>query len=86
LYRVNCAGADYQDRQGNLWEKDQPFDGSGYGFCSWAMEYENVPDELGSGRRVDAPICNTKEQGLCFSLRLWKMAKELSIVIPDLFG
>lgn len=69
LYRVNCAGTDYQDRQGNWWKKDRPFDGNGYGFRSWAMAYENVSDELGSERRVDAPIRNTKDQGLMETFR-----------------
>lgn len=69
LYRVNCGGEDYLDQYGRLWKKDQPWDGRGFGFSSWAMEYPGLAGDFGSRGRICDRILNTKDQELFQSYR-----------------
>ncbi len=52
VYRVNCGGMDYTDRNGKIWLADRRFVPGSWGCISWGTEYEDVEDEIGSMARV----------------------------------
>lgn len=64
LYRVNCGGGEYRDSHGNLWSADREWDGDGFGWTSWAMEYENLKNDFASCGCSGEPIRNTRDQEL----------------------
>ena len=64
LYRVNCGGKEYRDSRGNLWAADREWDGTGFGWTSWAEEYDNLENRFASESRCGYPIQNTMDQEL----------------------
>jgi len=69
LFRVNCGGGDFTDHQGNLWTGDRKYSGKDFGYKTWAMEYDDVEDELGCIRRIHEPVKNAVDQTLFQTFR-----------------
>jgi len=70
LYRVNCGGDDYTDKQGNLWMADVHLSGENpWGSLSWTDNYDNFPPFYGSQRKTNDPIKGTDEWPLIQSFR-----------------
>ncbi len=76
LYRVNCGGSDYTDRNGNLWMADRHLTKEGtWGSLSWTDHFKGLPAYFGSQRRTFDPIENTSE---------WKLFQTFRYGLTDL--
>ena len=62
LYRVNCGGPDYTDRQGNLWLADRHYTGGEtWGSRSWTDDYPGLPAFFASEQYTADPIAGTAD-------------------------
>lgn len=62
IYRVNCGGDDYTDRNGNVWKADvRQSSDSTWGSRSWTDDYPGLPAFYGSQRYTNDPISGTNE-------------------------
>ncbi len=64
LYRINCGGPDYRDRNGHIWAKDRKYEEGSWGWQSWGMDFADVEDEIGSFAEIYDMPENTEEAGL----------------------
>jgi len=80
LYRVNCGGPTYINREKNEWLPDTHFTGlvrsgsavatgSSWGSTSWTDEYKNIPPFYASQRFINDPIANTPDDSLFQTFR-----------------
>lgn len=83
LYRVNCGGPDYIDKQGNVWLADVQYDGSGWGSVSWTDDYNDLPAFYGSQRVTYDPIKGTDEWKLIQSFRYGRHKLAYRFPLPD---
>ncbi len=84
LYRVNCGGPDYTDKQGNLWMADVPYSKEGtWGSLSWADDYPGVPSFFGSQRQTYDPIKGTLDWPLIQTFRYGKHKLRYQFPVPD---
>jgi len=71
LYRLNCGGADYKDKYGNIWLADQPSENKPefYGSTSWTEKFPGIPAFFASQRRTFSPVKGTRDWKLFQSFR-----------------
>jgi hypothetical protein len=70
LYRVNCGGEAYTDRNKNVWLADAHYTGGKtWGSTSWTDDYKNIPPFFASQRTISDTIENTVENSLLQSFR-----------------
>ncbi|WP_346863406.1 malectin domain-containing carbohydrate-binding protein [uncultured Draconibacterium sp.] len=70
VYRVNCGGADYTDKSGNIWKADRhQTSPQNWGSLSWTDEYEGLPPFYGSQRQTFDLINATSDDPLIQSFR-----------------
>ncbi|MFV0290133.1 MAG: malectin domain-containing carbohydrate-binding protein [Mangrovibacterium sp.] len=85
IYRVNCGGADYTDRNGNLWLADVHWDKSheAWGSTSWTDSYDAMPPFYGSQRQTNDPIAGTLDWKLLQSFRYGMGQLKYHFPLPD---
>ncbi len=84
LYRVNCGGADYIDRNGARWTADRDFvPGLNHGSLSWAADYPGLAARLGSQRRSSEVIRGTEDQELYQTYRYGRHKLRYRFALPD---
>jgi len=70
LYRVNCGGEEYTDRNGQVWMADRHLSGDGFwGSRSWTDDYPGLPPYFASQRTTSEPIAGTADWSLFQSFR-----------------
>jgi len=84
LYRVNCGGPDYQDKQGNLWMADVHQDSkTHWGSQSWTDDYPGLPPFYASQQRTFDPIQSTDDSKLFQSFRFGMDRLKYNFPVPD---
>ncbi|SDT17523.1 Glycosyl hydrolases family 2, TIM barrel domain [Mucilaginibacter mallensis] len=84
LYRVNCGGPDYRDKQGNLWMADaHQTNKNKWGSTSWTDDYAGMPAFFGSQQRTFDPIRSTDDAALFQSYRFGMNKLKYSFPVPD---
>ena len=70
LYRLNCGGSDYIDKDGYRWSADRQLSGKDrFGSTSWTENFPGVPSFFASQRRTFDPIKGTADWPLFQSFR-----------------
>jgi len=84
LYRVNCGGPDYKDKNGNIWMGDcHKTSDTTWGSRSWTDEYQAMPSFYGSQRRTFDPIGNTTDWKLFQTFRYGRDMLSYEFPVPD---
>ncbi len=85
IYRVNCGGANYTDKDGNLWQADVHWNGSEdyWGSTSWTDDYQGLPAFYGSQRQTNDPIKGTNDWKLLQSFRYGMHKLKYHFPLPD---
>jgi beta-galactosidase len=84
LYRVNCGGADYKDKNGNTWMADREKRSPGtWGSVSWTKQFPGMPPFFASQRQTYDPIRNTIDWPLFQSFRYGLQALRYEFAVPD---
>ena len=84
LYRVNCGGPDYKDKNGNIWMADcHKTSDTTWGSKSWTDEYKSIPSFYGSQRRTFDPIVNTSDWKLFQTFRYGCDKLKFEFPVPD---
>ncbi len=66
VHRINCGGGTVKDENGNTWWPDEN------NFSSWSKDFENVPKDFASQRRIFTPLKNSNDSKLFQSFRYGK--------------
>ncbi|MCU7551587.1 malectin domain-containing carbohydrate-binding protein [Chitinophagaceae bacterium LB-8] len=70
LYRVNCGGPDYIDKNGNLWMADKKRSGTQtWGSLSWTNDFAGLPSFFASQRWSKDPVKGTADWPLFQNFR-----------------
>ena len=84
LYRVNCGGPEYKDKNGNIWLADTHRDtDKEWGSRSWTDEFGNLPDFLASQRRTKDPVTGTDEWELFQTFRYGRDQLRFQFPLPN---
>jgi hypothetical protein len=84
LYRVNCGGDSYTDKNKSLWLADQAKTPQNqWGYISWANDFEGIPKAYASQRRTFDPIKNTTDDELFQSFRYGRDKLSYQFALPD---
>jgi len=84
LYRVNCGGPDYTDKQGNLWQADVHKTGkTTWGSVSWTDDYKGLPAFFASQQRTFDPIRSTADAPLFQTYRFGMNKLKYKFPVPD---
>ena len=77
VHRINCGGSTLKDENENTWWSD------GNNFLSWSEDFENVPQDFASQRRIFTPLKNTKDWKLFQSFRYGKNKMKFEFDVED---
>ncbi len=77
IYRVNCAGPEYKDENGNTWKTDKGF------ATSWAKDFPEVSINFASQRRTFCPIKGTYDWKLFQDFRYGKDKLKYEFALPN---
>jgi len=84
LYRVNCGGPDYIDKQGFKWSADRQLSGKeNFGSTSWTINFPGIPSFFASQRRTFDPIKGTKDWSLFQTFRYGRDQLKYYFPLPD---
>ena len=84
LYRVNCGGPDYTDKQDNLWMADvHQTNKNTWGSTSWTDDYAGMPAFFGSQQRTFDLIKSTEDAQLFQSYRFGMDKLKYNFPVPD---
>jgi beta-galactosidase len=84
LFRVNCGGPDYKDKNGNIWTGDcHKTSDTTWGSKSWTDQYQGLSAFYGSQRRTFDPIKNTSEWKLFQTFRYGRDKLKFEFPVPD---
>ena len=84
LYRVNCGGPAYLDRQGQTWQADQPRSSSEtWGSESWTQEFPGLNPFFASQRRTFDPIKGTADGPLFQDFRYGRDKLRYAFPVPN---
>ena len=84
VYRVNCGGATYTDKQGNTWFADQEKTYKNtWGSLSWTANFKGMPAFYASQRRTFDPIKRTKDDALFQTFRYGREQLSYHFHVPD---
>ncbi|MBO0947906.1 malectin domain-containing carbohydrate-binding protein [Fibrella forsythiae] len=84
LYRVNCGGPDYTDKQGNAWLADRPRSNTAtWGSTSWTNDFPGLPAFFASQRRTHDPIKGTTDWPLFQTFRYGREKLHYAFPVPD---
>jgi Beta-galactosidase/beta-glucuronidase len=84
LYRVNCGGSDYTDKNGNKWmadrEKTTP---DTWGSLSWTNQFDGLPPYFASQRQTYDPVKGSNDWPLIQSFRYGREQLKYEFPVPD---
>ncbi|MEZ0542173.1 malectin domain-containing carbohydrate-binding protein [Fibrella arboris] len=84
VYRVNCGGPDYTDKQGNTWMADRPRSTTAtWGSTSWTNDFPSLPAFFASQRRTHDPIRGTTDWPLFQTFRYGREKLRYAFPVPD---
>ncbi|WP_114780763.1 malectin domain-containing carbohydrate-binding protein [Botryobacter ruber] len=84
LYRVNCGGPAYTDKQGNTWMADVHKTTNGtWGSKSWTDDFTDLPPYFASQRHTHDPINGTDEWPLFQKFRYGLDKLRYEFPVPD---
>ncbi len=84
LYRVNCGGPAYTDKQGQSWQADQPRTGPDtWGSESWTREFPGLNPFFASQRRTFDPIRGTADEALLQDFRYGREKLRYAFPVPN---
>ncbi len=84
LYRVNCGGSDYTDKQGHLWMADvHKTSGKTWGSLSWTDDFPGMPAFFASQQRSFDEIRSTDDQQLFQTYRFGTNKLKYQFPVPD---
>lgn len=84
LYRVNCGGPDYTDKNSNVWMADRQISSNKtYGSTSWTADYPGMPAYFASQRRTFDPIKGTVDEKLFQTFRYGREKLQYKFPVPD---
>ncbi|MEJ5995747.1 malectin domain-containing carbohydrate-binding protein [Pedobacter sp. Du54] len=84
IYRINCGGPDYTDKQGFKWWADRQLSGKeNFGSTSWTIDFPGVPSFFASQRRTFDPINGTKDWPLFQTFRYGRDQLKFHFPLPD---
>lgn len=84
VYRVNCGGPDYIDKEGLKWSADRQLSGKeNFGSTSWTQDFPGVPSFFASQRRTFDPINGTKDWPLFQTFRYGRDQLKFHFPLPD---
>jgi len=84
LYRVNCGGPDYTDKQGNTWMADvHKTSRQTWGSVSWTDGYSGMPSFFGIQQRTFDRIGLTDNEALFQTFRFGENKLKYQFPIPD---
>lgn len=84
LYRVNCGGPDYTDKQGNLWMADvHKTNAKTWGSRSWTDDFPGLPAFFASQQRTFDPIKSTNDAALFQTYRFGTNKLKYQFPVPD---
>lgn len=82
IYRINCGGKAFTDKNHSAWEADREFDGN-CGWYSWAMAYPEVDSALGSVRKNYDFVKGTLDQELFEDYRYGREQLSYRFKVPN---
>ncbi|WP_069658776.1 malectin domain-containing carbohydrate-binding protein [Arcticibacter eurypsychrophilus] len=84
LYRVNCGGPDYIDKNGHLWMADRQIkDHTTWGSNSWTADFPGMPAYFASQRKTNDPIKGTIDWPLFQTFRYGREKLNFNFPVPD---
>jgi beta-galactosidase len=84
LYRINCGGPEYLDKNGNTWMADETGNAANTWYSkSWADNYPLLPLYFGSQRRTFDPVKGTKDGPLFQTFRYGRHLLKYKFPVPD---
>ncbi|HWJ29700.1 MAG TPA: malectin domain-containing carbohydrate-binding protein, partial [Flavisolibacter sp.] len=84
LYRVNCGGPEYKDRQGNIWMADRKRKNEqSWGSLSWTDEFPGMPYYYASQRRTYDLIEGTADGEIFQDFRYGTNKLKYYFPLPD---
>jgi hypothetical protein len=84
LYRVNCGGEEYTDKNNNTWSADvSKKQGNYWGSLSWASEWDYLPDWLASQGRTNDPVKGVKDWKLFQTFRYGRDKLKYRFPLPN---
>ncbi len=84
LYRVNCGGPDYKDKDGNTWMADRHrTDDKTWGSKSWTDDFPGMPVFFASQRRTNDPIKGSYDWPLFQTFRYGRDKLTYEFPVPD---
>jgi hypothetical protein len=84
LYRVNCGGPNYTDKQGNVWMADvHETSKQTWGSLSWTDDYAGMPAFFGSQQRTFDQIKSTDDAPLFQTYRFGMNKLKYQFPVPD---
>jgi len=84
IYRLNCGGADYLDKNGNKWFADRNLTNkANFGSISWTANFPGVPSFFASQRRTFDPIKGTRDWKLFQTFRYGRDQLKYHFPLPD---
>ena len=84
LYRVNCGGPNYTDKNSNIWVADRQISSNKtFGSTSWTADYPGMPAYFASQRRTFDPIKGTDDEKLFQTFRYGRHKLKYQFPVPD---
>ena len=84
IYRVNCGGPDYKDKNGNTWMADRARENNKtWGSTSWTNDFTGMPSFFASQRKTNDPINGTYDWPLFQSFRYGREKLKFNFPVPD---
>ncbi len=84
LYRLNCGGPDYIDKQGFKWSADRQLSRKeNFGSTSWTVDFPGVPSFFASQRRTFDPIKGTADWKLFQTFRYGREQLKFHFPLSD---
>ncbi len=84
VYRLNCGGPAYIDKQGLTWSADRQLSAKeNFGSTSWTVDFPGVPSFFASQRRTFDPIKGTADWPLFQTFRYGRDQLKYHFPLPD---
>lgn len=83
LYRVNCGGPEYTDKNGQVWLADRALTPGGFGSRSWTHQFPDMPAFFASQRRTFDPVQDTHDGKLFQTFRYGRNQLTYHFPVPD---
>jgi hypothetical protein len=81
IRRVNCGGAAYTDKNGQIWDSDKRFSSGSWGYISWGSDLSYSKDNT-IGRTYD-PIAGTNDDTLFQTFRWGREKTGYRFTVPN---